>query len=87
MSVFESEPYEPLTGIGTSFAEFRRALFRTDGLRIVVRDDRVDKTGEVRTHSVAAYLSYDEAEALRDWLDEWLVENWPQEEDNETTAD
>jgi len=83
MNVFESEPYEPLTGIGTSIAEFRRSLFRTDGLRVVVRENRTDKTGEVKTLPAAAYLSYDEAEALRDWLNEWLVENWPEEEDTE----
>jgi hypothetical protein len=83
MKSFESEPYETLMGAGTSLAEFRKSLIRTDRLRVLVRDTRVDKTGASRTYSGAAYLSYDEAEALRDWLNEWLVDNWPQEEDTE----
>lgn len=31
--------------------------------------------------SVGTYISYDGAERLRDWLNDWLIENWPQEDD------
>lgn len=54
----------------------------------------MDRPGELRVsildypnhggnQSAGTYISYDEAERLRNWLSEWLVENWPQEEDTE----
>jgi hypothetical protein len=65
-----------------TFVEIGMPILKDD-LRISLH--RLAANG--RVSATATHISYDEAERLRDWLNEWLVENWPQEEDDETTAD